>query len=38
MMYAPNEKVSGTNPNTGSQTGSIEMEQFEIEMSWGVKF
>ena len=37
FMYAPNEKIHGTNPNTGSQTGFIEMEQYEIVFSWGVK-
>jgi len=38
FMYAPNEKLYGTNVNTGSQTGFIEMEQYEIVLSWGVKF
>ena len=37
FMYAPNEKIHGTNPNTGSQTGFVEMEQYEIAISWGVK-
>lgn len=37
FMYAPNEKLHGTNPNTGSQTGFIEMDQYEIAVSWGVK-
>lgn len=34
FMYAPEESVSGTNLNTGDQTGSIYMEQMEVEMSW----
>ncbi len=37
FMYAPNDKIHGTNPNTASQTGLIEMEQYEIAVSWGVK-
>jgi long-chain fatty acid transport protein len=35
LMYAPDETVHGTNPNTGDQTGSIHMKQMEIEISWG---
>ncbi len=38
FMYAPNNKVQGTNPNTGSQTGYIEMEQYEVEFSLGSSF
>jgi long-chain fatty acid transport protein len=37
FMYAPNEKVYGKNPNTGPQTGFIEMDQYEIAISWGIK-
>lgn len=37
-IHAFNEKVSGTNPNTGPQTGFLEMEQNEFELSWGRKF
>lgn len=29
-MYAPEEEISGTNPNTGPQTGSIRMDQWEV--------
>ncbi len=38
FMYALNEEVSGSNPNVGPQTGSIEMEQYELEVSWGMRF
>lgn len=38
FMYAPDETVHGTNPNTGEQTGSIHMKQLEIEISWGWLF
>jgi len=38
FMYAPNEKVSGLNPNTGPQTGFVEMEEWEIEVGWGRRF
>jgi long-chain fatty acid transport protein len=38
FTYAPNEKISGSNINTGPQTGFIEMQQFEIEFSWGIRF
>ncbi|MCP4043406.1 MAG: transporter, partial [Gammaproteobacteria bacterium] len=38
FMHAFKEKVSGSNPNVGSQTGSLEMEQNEIEISWGKVF
>jgi long-chain fatty acid transport protein len=34
FMHAPNEKVHGTNPNTGPQTGFIEMDQYEFEVSY----
>jgi long-chain fatty acid transport protein len=36
--YAPNQKVTGSNPNTGPQTGSIEMEQWELELNWTHRF
>jgi long-chain fatty acid transport protein len=32
FMYSPSEKVYGTNPNTGPQTGFLEMDQWEIEL------
>ena len=38
FTYAPNEKVHGTNKNTGPQTGLLEMEQFEFIIGLGVKF
>ncbi len=38
FTYAPNEKVNGTNKNTGPQTGFIEMEQFELIIGFGMKF
>ncbi len=38
FMYAPQVDVHGTNPNTGPQTGEIEMEQWELELSWGMRF
>ena len=30
VMYAPDAEISGTNPNTGPQTGSIRMDQWEV--------
>ncbi len=36
--HAINEKVSGTNPNTGTQTGFLEMDQNEVEISLSRKF
>lgn len=38
LMYAPNEHVYGSNPNTGPQTGHIEMRQYEIELSWSKRW
>jgi long-chain fatty acid transport protein len=38
FMYAPEEKLYGTNMNTGPQTGFLEMSQYEIILGWGVKF
>lgn len=38
LMYAPGEKVTGRNPNTGSQSGTLEMEQFEFEVSFSFLF
>jgi long-chain fatty acid transport protein len=34
FMHAPEERVSGTNPNTGSQTGFIQMDQNELEFTF----
>lgn len=38
LMYAPEEKVEGTNPNTGPQTGDVWMSQWEIELGWATRF
>ncbi len=39
FAYMPKEELSGTNPNiTQSQTGSIFMEQMDIELSWSHRF
>ncbi|OUD12253.1 OmpP1/FadL family transporter [Thioflexithrix psekupsensis] len=38
VMYSPTQQVKGQNPNTGPQTGSIQMRQFEIEVNWGWNF
>jgi len=38
VSYAFKDDVGGTNPNTGPQTGEIEMEQWEVEISWGMRF
>jgi len=38
FMYAPNEKVHGLNPNTGPQTGLVEIEEWEIEVGWATRF
>jgi long-chain fatty acid transport protein len=38
FLYAPNEKVHGTNMNTGPQTGFLEMTQYELIMGLGMKF
>ncbi len=37
FTYAPTEKIDGT-LNPGQQTGTIEMDQYEIILSWGIKF
>jgi long-chain fatty acid transport protein len=34
FMHAPEERVRGTNPNTGSQTGFIQMDQNELEFTF----
>ncbi len=38
FAYMPTDKVCSMNVNTGSQTGCIEMSQYELELSWGLKF
>lgn len=37
-MYAPRETVSGTNINTGPQSFDVSMRQYELELSWTMKF
>jgi long-chain fatty acid transport protein len=37
VMYAPEEEVSGTNPNTGPQTGNLYMSQWDVEVGWVFK-
>ncbi|NGZ05211.1 MAG: transporter [Magnetococcales bacterium] len=37
-MHAFNKKLHGTNPNTPNQTGYLEMNQNELEISWSRKF
>jgi long-chain fatty acid transport protein len=34
FTLALNEEVAGSSPFTGSQTGSVEMEQWELEIGW----
>lgn len=34
FMHAPRQRVSGTNPNTGDQTGFIQMDQYEFELTY----
>ena len=38
IMYAPEEEVHGTNPNTGPQTGHVEMSQWDLELGWTFRF
>jgi long-chain fatty acid transport protein len=37
-MYAPTVSVNGTNPMDPAQTIELEMDQWEVEMSWGWVF
>ena len=34
VMYAPEERVHGTNPNTGPQTGYLYMDQWQVSLGW----
>lgn len=34
FMHAPRQRVKGTNPNTGPQTGFIQMDQNEFELTY----
>ncbi|MCB1868761.1 MAG: outer membrane protein transport protein [Gammaproteobacteria bacterium] len=41
FTYMPEEKVYGTNPNTGGitgQTGHVYMDQWELEIGWATAF
>ncbi len=38
FMYAPEEKLFGSNPNTGTQTGHVEMSQYELEITWSQRW
>jgi long-chain fatty acid transport protein len=38
FSYMPNEKLAGNNPNTGPQTGYLEMSQYELVFGIGMKF
>lgn len=38
FVYAPEERLYGTNPNTGPQTGSLDMSQWEIEFGYSTSF
>jgi long-chain fatty acid transport protein len=38
FSYMPNEKLEGNNPNTGPQTGYLEMSQYELVFGIGMKF
>jgi len=38
FTYMPEEKVRGTNPNTGPQTGYLYMDQWELEVGWATSF
>lgn len=38
VVRAANHKIHGRNPNTGPQSGHIEMSQWEIELGWSMSF
>ncbi|ALG67094.1 OmpP1/FadL family transporter [Beggiatoa leptomitoformis] len=38
FMYAPEKTINGTNPNTGTQTGSIQLQEYELELGWSLRF
>lgn len=38
FMYSPEDRVYGTNPNTGTQTMNLHMDQLEVECSLGFRF
>ena len=38
FAYVPKETVHGTNPNTGPQTGSLQMRQWQLSLGWNWYF
>ncbi|MCU7810289.1 MAG: outer membrane protein transport protein [Candidatus Thiodiazotropha sp. (ex Notomyrtea botanica)] len=38
LTHSPREEVKGTNPNTSGQTGTLYMEQTELEITYGWRF
>ena len=38
FAYAPKKTVYGTNPNTGPQTGSVQMRQWQLSFGWNWYF
>ncbi len=38
LAYMPENEIYGTNPNTGPQTGSVYMDQWEMELGWATSF
>ena len=38
VSYMPENEINGTNPNTGPQTGSVYMDQWDIELGWAKSF
>lgn len=38
LMHSPQQELTGINPNTGTQTGTLRMQQTELEVTYGWKF
>jgi long-chain fatty acid transport protein len=38
LTYAPEEKIHGTNANTGPQTGYLYMDQWDLSVGWTMYF
>jgi len=38
LTWSPEESVRGLNPNTGEQSGDLQMEQLELEVSYSWRF
>jgi hypothetical protein len=38
MVYSPDKKVSGINPNDPAQTITLHMHQFNVEIGYSKKF